>query len=893
MNNPPDCTACPLRKGAKQVVWGHGPAPATIMFVAEGPGKNEDIKGRPMVGQSGDELDKYCRDVGIDRYECFVDNVVKCRPPNDRDPKPAEIEACQAHLMEAIRNAKPRIIVALGAIATRWFRPNTTLEMVHGIPFKQSGVNLSYEEKSDRGVQWIDETSYYFPEPVIILPMYHPAYALRETKMMAIIQDDFKVLAKLLRGEALVGGVQDAYPKPSYTLIDHPLEHLAAISLPNTVAVDTETYGLNGAPWCMSYSFYPGTGRVILATNTEALAAFAKLVADPKQTTVLHNALYDLPVLAQMGIHPAKVVDTMVGAYNLQRLPQGLKALAYRLCGMEMGTYAEQVAPATREKAVAYLEDVRNEGMRGHWPTPEAVLTWDKGEPHIKQPQPIEKKAARILKDVEEKGVDPWERWHSIDLDEGRGIVEAELGPMVPGYLSDIPLEQAVRYAAQDADATLRVWPLIRDMLTDAELGDVFNTDVATIPIISDMMTTGMLVDKPQLAEFSAELGKEMTRLQGEISSHIHGAYINPDSPKQVSELLFGTLKLRPGKKTKGGAYYSTDDEIIGGLKGAHPVVAPILKYREYSKVKGTYTDPLQLQADKNSRVHTTLRNTRTATGRLSSADPNQQNVPVRTELGRRVRKAFLASPGCVLLSQDYSQIEMRVEAHVSQDREMIGVFLRDEDIHTFTAARMFGIRAEDVLEKEHRYPAKRVGFGVLFHIGVEHLLALLEEYGCEGWDAQSVQRLIDEWFLLYSGVAAHLQGVYREARRYGHVRDLFGRMRLVPEVKSAHQRIIQAGERQAGNMPAQGGAQGIIKKAMAALIPLYRQLQAEGEVCSPLIQIHDDLIFEVGKDVLPLVAPLFASVMESAVRLRVPTKVETKVGLNWATMEKYNGQAY
>lgn len=887
MNNPTDCTLCPLRATAKQVVWGHGPTPATLMFVAEAPGKNEDIKGVPMVGQSGDELDKYCRDAGIDRYECYVDNVVKCRPPNDRDPKPEEIEACQRHLVEAIRNVKPQIIVALGAIATRWFLGDVSLEMVHGIPFRillpnhitASAVPDTFDLSEDVG-----------PTDVVVLPMYHPAYALRETKMMAIIQDDFKVLAKLLRGEARIGGVPDAYPYPRYTLVDHALTYMLPFQgsdPPNTVAVDTETYGLHGAPWCMSYSVFPGTGAVILATNTEALASFARLVADPNITTILHNALYDLPVLAQMGVYPANVRDSMVGAYNLQRLPQGLKVLAYRLVGMEMGTYAEQVAPATREKAIAYLEEVRGEGMRGHWAIPEPILTWDKGQPHIKQPQPIEKKAARILNDLE-KGADPWERWHNIDLDEGRGMVEEVLGPMIPGYLADIPLDQAVHYAAQDADATLRVWPLLEEMLVEAGLSEVFNMDVATIPMISDMMTTGMRVDLPQLAAFSAELGREMSTLQGEISSHIQGAYINPDSPKQVSELLFGTLKLKPGKRTKGGAYYSTDDEILSGLKDAHPVVAPILAYRERSKIKGTYTDPLQLLADANDRVHTTLRNTRTETGRLSSADPNQQNVPVRTELGRRVRKAFLASPGCVLMSQDYSQIEMRVEAHDSRDEVMIGVFVRGEDIHTFTAAKMFGIRPEDVLEKEHRYPAKRVGFGVLFHIGAEHLLALLEEYGCEGWDVLSVQRLIDEWFLLYPGIARHMQAVYREARRYGNVRDMFNRMRLVPEVKSAHQRIVQAGERQAGNMPAQGGAQGVIKKAMADLTPIYKGLQVEGWQVNPLIQIHDDLVWDVEEEILPLVVPLFGAVMESAVRLRVPVKVETKIGENWAEMKKY-----
>ncbi|MEK7112580.1 MAG: DNA polymerase, partial [Patescibacteria group bacterium] len=313
----------------------------------------------------------------------------------------------------------------------------------------------------------------------------------------------------------------------------------------------------------MSFSTTPGVAYVIKADNRKALAAFAHLVDDPGVTTILHNALYDLPVLARMGIIPFKVVDTMVGAYNLQRLPQGLKALAYRLCGMEMGSYEEAVASATRIKALEYLAYVTDM----EWSIPEQVLTWNKGKPHVKQPQDIVKKVARIVKDVAEKGADPWERWHSIDLDEGRGMVEELIGLMVPGYLADIPEEQAVYYAARDADATLRIWPILSAMLKAEGLVKVFATDVATIPMISDMMVKGMRVDKPQLAAFSRELEKGMEDLAREISSHIHGEYINPDSPLQVSSLLFGELKLKPGKKTKGGAYYSTDDDIIKGLK--------------------------------------------------------------------------------------------------------------------------------------------------------------------------------------------------------------------------------------------------------------------------------------------------------------------------------------
>lgn len=337
MNNPPDCHDCSLRDGCHQVVWGFGNEQADLMLVSEGPGRNEDEQGRPMVGQSGQELTRYLRNVGIDKANVFIDNVVKCRPPNDRDPKVGEIEACSPHLLRALEEVKPKIIVTLGAVSTRWFLPGASLEQVHGIPFHFEADAL------------VDE--------VTIFPTYHPAAALRNTGLMATIQEDFKVLAKVIRGEAEIGGVQDAEPNPDYNLLE-PSVHEISPPPNGVVAVDTETIGFTGEPWCLSFSASPGTGHVILATNKRALEAFAWMVANPKVTVLLHNALFDLPVLAKMKVFPANPIDTMVGAYNTQKLPQGLKTLAYRLVGMEMGSYQEQVAEATNRKAMVLLKVV-------------------------------------------------------------------------------------------------------------------------------------------------------------------------------------------------------------------------------------------------------------------------------------------------------------------------------------------------------------------------------------------------------------------------------------------------------------------------------------------------------------------------------------------------------
>ena len=860
----PDCNRCSLRKGAKQVVWGSGPADAKVMLIGEAPGKMEDKIGRPFVGPAGQELDHYLERAGLRREDCYVDNLVKCRPPNDRNPKPEEIAECSPHLRNTLQAAMlttPPVIGTLGAFSTRWFLgEDADLERMHGIP--QVARVGSCE--------------------VTVVPIYHPAYGLHETGMMARIAQDFEALASVVKGKLEIWGVQDAIPAPRYKLLtDVPVMDSALLSS-DLVAVDTET-GEGDEPWCLSATSIPGHGFVVRASDEVSLGALAKYLAHPAVTTVLHNALFDLPVLAKMGVKPAKVADTMVAAYLLQDQAQGLKPLAYRLAGMEMQSYREVVAEATKNKAIEYL----NEIVELEWPPPAPLLEWVKGKPHVKQPQPIEKKVTRILKDVAEKGADPWERWHHIKPEEGRGMVEERLGPMLLGYLSDIDLDVAVRYSAQDADATIRIWPVLWKRIQEEELESAFWLDMGIIQMVVDMMTKGMLVDRAHFEMLAEVYGQELDDLQRQISAHIGGEYINPGSTQQVGELLFKRLGMKPGRRTKGGEGLSTDAEILEGLRNEHPVVPLILDWRGRDKLLSTYIRPIPQLLDGADRVHTTIRTTRTATGRLSSANPNQQNIPTRTEEGKRVRDGFVAREGCSLLSLDFAQVEFRVEAHESQDENLRGVFLRGDDIHNFTACRVFDIAEHEVDEMKHRYPCKRVGFGVLYGISAPRLLMLLEQYGCEGWDLGRCEDLIDEWFILYPGVKRHMSAIYAQARRYGKVRDLIGRYRLTPEVRSAIPKIVEAGLRQAGNMPAQGGAQEIIKTAMRDLTPVYKQVQVEGYVCDPLIQIHDDILWEVTDEIMGMVVPLFKSVLESAVKLSVPVLVDAKAGKRWGSMTK------
>ena len=292
------------------------------------------------------------------------------------------------------------------------------------------------------------------------------------------------------------------------------------------------------------------------------------------------------------------------------------------------------------------------------------------------------------------------------------------------------------------------------------------------------------------------------------------------------------------------------------------------------------------------NRLHTDLSMTRTETGRLASSRPNLMNIPTRSKDGQRIRQGFIAAPGTSLLSIDYSGIEMRVAAHLSQDPYMMSIFWNDQDIHTMTARRMFQKpEPEPIDDKKERYPAKRTGFGVLYGITAAGLMDVFFHDGVTTFSEGDCEQFIEDWFGTFPGVSVWIDSVRAEARRTGMVRDMFGRVRYTPEVYSALEYVRDAGLRQAVNAPIQSGAQGIIKEAMKRLVPVYRLWQQVGFYVKPLMQIHDELMFEVEDWALPYVIPWIKEVMVEAVELSVPVKVDAEVGKNWGDMVKWEGK--
>ena len=436
-----------------------------------------------------------------------------------------------------------------------------------------------------------------------------------------------------------------------------------------------------------------------------------------------------------------------------------------------------------------------------------------------------------------------------------------------------VPIEQASAYAAEDADVTLQLhralWPKL-----DAEplLRSVFrDIEMSLVPVLSRVERTGALVDARVLRQQSAEISDRLATLIKEAHTAADVVF-NLDSPKQLQELLYGKLGLPILRRTPGGQP-STAEEVLEELAAEYELPRIILEYRGLAKLKSTYTDKLPAQIDSNTgRVHTSYHQAVAATGRLSSSDPNLQNIPIRSAEGRRIRQAFIAPPGSVLLAADYSQIELRIMAHLSGDTGLTTAFENGLDVHRATAAEVFGVQPEQVTDDQRR-SAKAINFGLIYGMSA---FGLARQIGVpRGLAAAYIER----YFERYPGVRGYMESTRERARERGYVETLFGRRLYLPEIRVANVPRRQAAERTAINAPMQGTAADIIKRAMIAV---------DGWLCADLpevrmiMQVHDELVFEVPAHLVDVAKPEILRLMSGAAQLAVPLEVDVGTGLNW-----------
>ena len=441
------------------------------------------------------------------------------------------------------------------------------------------------------------------------------------------------------------------------------------------------------------------------------------------------------------------------------------------------------------------------------------------------------------------------------------------------GNMRDLAPEAVYKYACEDADVTLKLKQVLENELEKNGVKKLFEEiEMPLVPVLAYMERNGVRIDTDALKETSRHFTARMNQIEEEVHQ-LAGMEFNIASPKQVGEVLFDRLKIvEKAKKTKTGQYV-TSEEVLESLRGKHEIVGKILEHRGLKKLLGTYIDALpQLINPATGRIHTSFNQTVTATGRLSSSNPNLQNIPIRNEDGKEIRKAFIPDEGCEFFSADYSQIELRIMAHLSNDPHMIEAFQKDQDIHAATAAKIYKVKLEEVT-REQRSKAKTANFGIIYGISVFGLAERLNV------DRKEAKALIDGYFENYPNVKAYMDQSIQEAREKGYIETIFKRKRYLPDINSKNAVVRGYAERNAINAPIQGSAADIIKVAM---IRIYQRFQEEGIHSKMILQVHDELNFSVLPEEKEKVQQIVISEMEAAYKMKAPLRADHGWGHNW-----------
>jgi len=433
--------------------------------------------------------------------------------------------------------------------------------------------------------------------------------------------------------------------------------------------------------------------------------------------------------------------------------------------------------------------------------------------------------------------------------------------------------EELANVTCERADLTWELFNRLQPLLLEKKLEPLLmEIEMPLVEVLADMEKHGVKVDCELLGQMSREMEAEINNLTNRIFE-LAGESFNINSPRQLAVILFEKMKLPQPKKTRKAGHYATGVEVLEQLAESFELPRLILEYRELTKLKGTYLDALpRLVNPQTGRIHTSYNQMVASTGRLSSSNPNLQNIPIKSEIGRRIRRAFIPEDGFCILAADYSQIELRVMAHLSQDPVLLDSFRKDEDIHERTAREVFGMNAV-MNPREFRRHAKVINYGIMYGLSAFGLAQNLKI------DRHEAQKYIDDYFRKYRGVKAWIDETVANARKLGYVSTLFGRIRQIPELASSNWGLRSFGERTAVNAPIQGTAADLIKKAM---VVMFREMRRLGLRSRLIMQVHDELVFEVWQDELELMKRLVTEKMEGAAELSVPLKVDVAVGSSW-----------
>jgi uracil-DNA glycosylase family 4 len=836
------------------------------MAVGEAGGYNEHISHRPFVGKAGSVFTAYCRASGLARPDIFVTNLYPFwTGSGNPDPTPAQIAGSEHILRADIARVKPRVIATLGRIPTRWFLGDVDMEMVHGTPCVSARA----------------------PRTVIV-PCYHPAAGFYNPELASFAQDDLLRFAYLLRNPV------KARRRPKYKVV------WKRTPRPEYVGGFVDTEGLVPRPWGFSWSKDGRVAEVVLYRPGWKPPRLRGRI-------VFHNALHDLPVLRAMGIDTSEidVDDTMVMAFNLRLEPQALKALAFRHCGMKMASFEDIVRPWFNREAVAWLRKAAE--FEYDKPEPIAVADLAKRKWREYKPQGLGRRIGNLLKSYETKPDETKleKRWAEIGetqwIDftrEFQAKATANVGREFPDFaIFSVPRKKAVAYSGLDAVATALIEPSLKRMVEEKGLSRVYEMDRKALRFVDRMQEVGLRIDLEKLRALEAELSELREERAADVRRIVGDRWFNPGSSDQVSGWLYKAKGLPVLRYTDTGRG-STSDESLMMLRGYHSKGDPDVRafieaeqdYREADKYHGTFVLPvlryMRQDASGDWRLHPNFRVTRVISGRNSSHEPNVLAFPTRTELGKRIRSCFVARDGHLILSCDASQIELRVMAHHSRDPKMVRAFEAGADLHALTTTLIFRIALEEVAKyPAKRYVAKTINFAVMYGISPQALLEQLYKAGIFDFTLRDCERFIAEWFAAYPSVRRYLKKLWEQAEKDGFVRDMWGRMCYVPNLRVLDGPMREAAQRLAGNMPIQGGAHGLVKRAE---IRCGEWIEEEGlrDAVQPWLQIHDELLLEVKEERMAEVAEVVEHMMRADQRMvSVPITANSKAGRSWGKM--------
>ncbi len=703
------------------------------------------------------------------------------------------------------------------------------------------------------------------------VPIYSIAYGFQRPRMIQHIHAAFRAARRVLDGtepEFIHQEQTHCYgcEKDTELFQEFTQQTGAVISL-DTETVEGELYSYS-VSWDKNRALYiPRTATAHVNQMLQVLSRAEKII--------MHNAKYDIGVMRRAGhaIDISKVEDTMIMAHLLEEPEVGLKPLAFSKFGIRMIEYKEMVNEFGNGPALDYLREVHSRT----WDDPAPIKTITDGVLKIRRPTNIHKRVTRILADYEKDNTtDVRKRWQGVKLPEGRRDVELVMGKMPEPNVSHVPIDKQIFYACQDADLTRQLF--FRLLPAFQEIGEdrAYRMDIEILEMLTDMESRGMLVNTDYAyGELKTKVEIEIAKQQAEIF-RAASRLVNPNSSKQVRELLFDMGIYKDES-------LSADKVNLSKFAAENPLIPAILEWRAGKKLLTTYINKFHEHVRPDNTVHTEFRITGTATGRLSSYKPNLQNQPAKTELGRALRDAYIARPGFTLVGTDYSQIEMRVAAHISNDPVMCEMFRSGADIHTETAKRMY---LKDEVTKDERYSAKRVGFGILYGISEYGLYNNYIVEGVTSFTVDDCREQIQSWFKVYGGIENYILETKDFVSRNGYVVDIFGRRRTVNEALSSSFRLRADGYRKAVNMPIQSSAGGILKLAMAELT--NDKDIGYNEVAFPVLQIHDEILWEIRDEALEDVVPVIIRKMENIYDLRVPIKADADAGKFWGSLKEW-----